>query len=135
MKHWLSISLTIAIIGLGGCATSGIEAIGKPKGSLDTAKHLVIHNEVLADKIIIQEMHTRTIGGVLEASVVLANLTSTDKNIQYRFSWFDADNFEVEANSTAWTPVLLSGKSTINMQTRAPNQKATTYKLNVKELK
>ena len=134
MKHWLNMGLVIAIIGLGGCATSGIEAIGKPTSS-DNAKHLVVHNEVLADKIIIQEMHTRTTGGVLEASLVLANLTSTDKHIQYRFSWFDADNFEVEANSTGWTPVILGGKSTISMQARAPNQRATTYKLNVKELK
>ncbi|MBL4608688.1 MAG: YcfL family protein [Pseudomonadales bacterium] len=136
MKTYLLIGLLISAIGLSGCATSGMEAEGKPTDDPKYAKHLVIHNEALAAKIIIQEMHTRTArSGVLEVSVVLANLTSTDKNIQYRFSWYDADNFEVEQGSRAWTPVILHGKSKTSMQALAPNPTVTTYKVNVKELK
>jgi len=136
MKTYLLIGLLISATGLSGCATSGMEAEGKPTDDPKYAKHLVIHNEALAAKIIIQEMHTRTArSGVLEVSVVLANLTSTDKNIQYRFSWYDADNFEVEQGSRAWTPVILHGKSKTSMQALAPNPTVTTYKVNVKELK
>lgn len=135
MKIYWSIGILMTIVGLSGCATSGIEAIGKPSANPEYAKHLVIHNETLADKIIIQEMQTRKSGDLLEVSLVLANLTSTDKNIQYRFSWFDSDNFEVEQGSRTWTPVTLHGKSTINMQALAPNATVSTYKVNVRELK
>jgi uncharacterized protein YcfL len=135
MKTWLGMGILIALAGIGGCATSGIEATGKPLGDPEYAKHLVIHNETLADKIIIQEMHTRETGGVLEVSLVLANLTSTDKNIQYRFTWYDASNFEVEQESRSWTPAVLNGHATLNMQALAPNPTVTTYKVNVRELK
>lgn len=136
MKTLLLTGLAITSIGLAGCTTSGIVAKGNPSGDPEYAKHLVIHNEALADKIIIQAMHTRTSkNGSLEVSLVLANLSSTDKSVQYRFSWYDADNFEVEQGGQAWTPALLHGKSSINMQALSPNSSATTYKLDVKELK
>jgi len=115
------------------CATSGIEGIGKPMGDPKFAKHLVIHNEPLADKIIIADMHTRVTGGLLQVSVELQNLTSTDKSIQYQFSWYSSDNFEVEKDSEPWTPATLFGKSTIQMQALAPNSSVTTYKINVRE--
>lgn len=118
-----------------GCATSGIEASGSAQVTTDYAKHLVLHNESLANKVIIQQMNLRRSAGVLEVSAVLANLTSTDKKIQYRFSWFDADNFEVEKDSRSWTPTILSGKSTTSLQAVAPNPTVTSYKINVKELK
>ena len=135
MKIHMRIVILMAIVGLSGCTTSGIEAIGKPSADSTYAKHLVIHNETLADKIIIQEMQTRNRSDLLEVSLVLANLTSTDKQIQYRFTWYDADNFEVEPDSRTWTPATLHGKSTINMQALAPNTSVSTYKVNVRELK
>ena len=135
MKSWInSYYLLLLTLTLSGCATSGLEATGKPLGDPAYAKFLVIHNEPLADKIIIQEMHSRITGGLLEVSIVLANLTATDKNIQYRFSWYDANNFEVEQGTEAWTPVTLHGKATVNMQAMAPNASVTTYKINVREL-
>jgi len=133
MKLYRYGGLLMIFLSITGCATSGIEAIGKPTGDPKFAKHLVIHNEPLADDIIISDMHTRTVGGLLQVSVVLENLTSTDQNIQYQFSWFSSDNFEVEQGSESWTPATLHGKSTIQMQALAPNQSVTTYKVNVRE--
>jgi len=117
-----------------GCATSGIEATGKTEGDPEYAKHLVIHNEPLAKAITITDMKSRFKGGLLEVNVELSNLSSSDKSIQYRFSWYDDDNFEVEQGSRSWIPVVLHGKSSINMQAVAPNPSVTTYKVNVREL-
>jgi len=144
MSKKLILGLLSVVLFTEGCATSGIEVTGSPSIQPQFAKHLVLHNESLANKVIIQQMNARTtactyVGAkqscVLEVSAVLANLTGSNKKIQYRFSWFDADNFEVEKDSRAWTPVILSGKSTINMQAVAPNPTVTSYKINVKELK
>ena len=119
---------------LAGCATSGLEATGKTEGDPKYAKHLVIYNEPLAENITITDMKTRSRGGLLEVSVTLTNLSSSDKSIQYRFSWYDRDDFEVEQGSRTWTPVVLHGKSSINMRAVAPNPSVTTYKVNVREL-
>jgi len=127
-------ALLSGVLLLAGCATSGIEATGKTEGDPEYAKHLVIHNEPLAKAITITDMKSRFKGGLLEVNVELSNLSSSDKSIQYRFSWYDDDNFEVEQGSRSWIPVVLHGKSSINMQAVAPNPSVTTYKVNVREL-
>jgi len=127
-------ALLSGVLLLAGCATSGIEATGKTEGDPEYAKHLVIHNEPLAKSITITDMKSRFKGGLLEVNVELSNLSSSDKSIQYRFSWYDGDNFEVEQGSRSWIPVVLHGKSSLNMQAVAPNPSVTTYKVNVREL-
>jgi len=127
-------ALLSGVLLLAGCATSGIEATGKTEGDPEYAKHLVIHNEPLAKAITITDMKSRFKGGLLEVNVELSNLSSSDKSIQYRFSWYDAGNFEVEQGSRSWIPVVLHGKSSFNMQAVAPNPSVTTYKVNVREL-
>lgn len=134
MNIWRCSVVMGLILLLGGCATSGLEATGKPDANPEFAKHLVIHNESLANAVMITDMLSRRSGDLLEVSVVLTNLTSTDKNIQYRFSWFDADNFEVEQGSRSWNPVVLHGHASVTMKAVAPNTKVTTYKVNVREL-
>jgi len=133
MNRGYAAGLLAVVLTAAGCATSGIEATGKPMGDPKYAKHLVIHNESLADKIIITDMHSRVTGGLLEAEVVLTNQTSTDKAMQYQFSWFDKDNFEVEQGSRGWAPVTLFGNANVSLKAVAPNASVTTYKVNVRE--
>lgn len=134
MNKWWSCSFIAMVLVVSGCATSGIEATGKPMGDPEFAKHLVIHNESLAGNITITDMNSRVTGGLLEVNVVLTNLTSTDKNIQYQFSWYDADNFEVEQGSRSWTPVTINGHANVTMKAVAPNPSVISYKVNVREL-
>lgn len=115
-----------------GCTTSGLETIGKPEADHDK-KHLVIHNETLANAVTIKSMRTRKVGNQLEVDVTLTNLTSRDKQVKYRFSWFDADEFQVEPDNNAWTPVTLHGAASVQLKALAPNATATSYKLNVRE--
>lgn len=133
MKIWHSSLVVGVLLLVGGCTTAGLEATGKPDANPEFAKHLVINNESLANAVMITDMLSRRSGDLLEVNVVLTNLTSSDKNIQYRFSWFDADNFEVEQESRGWTPVVLNGHASVTMKAVAPNTKVTTYKVNVRE--
>lgn len=134
MYQFNSVVFLILAVLTAGCTTSGMVASGTPGGDAEFAKHLVIDNEALANDVIIQDMNMRMTGGLLEVSVVLANLTATDKNVQYRFSWYDDSNFEVESGSDTWTPLLLHGFEKKSMQALAPSPKVTTYKVNVREL-
>ncbi len=116
---------------LNGCSTSGIEAIGKPDDA-DVKKHLLIHNDALAKNITISDMRSREVGGLLEVNLKLTNLTSSDKAVAYRFSWFDGDEFEVEIGTDAWTPVSLHGAQSMSVHGVAPNGSVKSYRLNVK---
>ena len=136
-KWWhggLLVALLVSTVASTGCATSGIEATGKPMGDPKFAKHLVIHNESLAGDIIITDMNSRMTGDLLEVDVVLTNLTSSDKSVQYRFTWYDSDNFEVEQGSRSWTPVTLHGHAETSMKAVAPNPSVKSYKINVREM-
>ena len=134
MNKWWYGCLLVALLAITGCATSGIEAKGNPMGDPKYAKQLVIHNESLAGNITITDINSRVTGGLLETNVVLTNLTSTDKNIQYQFSWYDADNFEVEQGSRSWTPVTLHGHAETSMKAVAPNPSVKSFKINVREM-
>lgn len=116
---------------LSACSTSGIEAIGTPADA-EVQKHLLIHNDALAKKMTISDMRTRKTGGLLEVKLTLSNLTPRDKAVSYRFSWFDDDEFEVEAGVDGWTPVSLHGAQSISIQGVAPNGSVKSYRLNVK---
>ncbi len=116
---------------LSSCSTSGIEAIGQPDAA-DVKKHLLIHNDALAKKITISDMRNREVGGLLEVRLTLTNLTRSDKQVSYRFSWFDGDEFEVEAGTDGWTPVSLHGAQSISVNGVAPNSSVKSYRLNVK---
>lgn len=146
-KYWRTVILSI-LMTINGCvstashwetsesgASSGLEATGKPTADPKLAKHLVIHNESLAGDIIITNMRSRTTGDLLEVNVELANLTNGDMRVQYRFSWYDDKDFEVEQGTRTWVPLLLHGNATANLQAVAPNPTVTTYKVNVRELK
>ena len=117
---------------LSGCSTSGIEAIGQPDDA-EIKKHLLIHSDALAKKITISDMRSREVGGLLEVNLKLTNLTSSDKAVAYRFSWFDGDEFEVEPATDAWTPVNLHGAQNMTVRGVAPNGSVKSYRLNVKE--
>jgi uncharacterized protein YcfL len=135
IRHTVQLgALLMAVVFLAACATSGLEATGKPGAKDKYAKHLVIHNEALARDIMITDMKSRTRGDLLQVSVTLENLSSSDKHIQYRFSWYDADNFEVAQEGRPWTPVVLHGNASVEMQAVAPNASVKTYKVNVREL-
>lgn len=135
MKNLMQVALLASLVVLTACSsTSGMVATHDSNADPEFAKHLVIHNSALEGDIIISDMKMRRTGGLLEVQVVLSNLTGSDQHVQYKFSWYDADNFEVEKDSRAWTPVLIHGNGKVTMNAVAPNASVTTYKLNVREL-
>lgn len=135
LRGFLLISGVFALAVLSACSsTSGMVATHRSTGDPKFAKHLVIHNAALEGDVIITNMRMRRTGDLLEVQVELTNETSSDQNIQYRFAWFDEDNFEVEKDSRGWRPVVIHGNDKVTMNAVAPNPRASTYKLIVREL-
>jgi len=115
-------------------STSGMVATHRSTGDPQFAKHLEINNSALEGDVIITNMRMRRTGDLLDVQVELTNLTGSDQNIQYKFAWYDDDNFEIDKDGRAWTPVLIHGNDKVTMSAVAPNPRASTYKLIVREL-
>jgi len=134
-RSLLLLSGIVSIAAMSACSsTSGMVATHRSTGDPQFAKHLEINNSALEGDVIITNMRMRRTGDLLDVQVELTNLTGSDQNIQYKFAWYDEDNFEVEKDSGAWTPVLIHGNDKVTMNAVAPNSRASTYKLIVREL-
>jgi len=133
MKYGITV-LMLALVTLAGCATSGIEAVGNPSDP-EARKRLIIHNEPLARKITVSKMRTRTSGDLLAVEATLTNLSSRDIRVQYRLSWYDAAGFEVEQGKHGWTPVILHGRTSVNIQGVAPDPSVESYRIHVREMR
>jgi len=135
MRSLLLLTGAVSIVTSIGCSsTSGMVATHRSAGDPKFAKHLEINNSALEGDVIITNMRMRRTGDLLDVQVELTNLTGSDQNIQYKFAWYDDDNFEVDKDSRAWTPVLIHGNDKVTMSAVAPNPRASTYKLIVREL-
>ena len=128
----LKTSALLLILTLSGCATSGLEVVGQPNAENDK-KALIIHNQSLANIITIDSMKSRERGGLLQVNVTLKNLANSTNRMQYKFSWFDAEGFEVEPEASAWTPITLHGAASVTLDDSAPNSSVKSYKINVRE--
>jgi len=135
VRSFLLITGAMLLAAMSACSsTSGMVATHRSTGDPKFAKHLEINNSALEGDVIITNMRMRRTGDLLDVQVELTNLTSSDQNIQYKFAWYDDDNFEVDKDGRAWTPILIHGNDKVTMGAVAPNPRASTYKLIVREL-
>lgn len=122
----------LAVAGLTGCrATSGIEASGKvDEAGLE--KKIVINNRGLSKEIEITDIKSTFVGNIMKVQVSLHSKDRDTVPVQYRFDWFDAQGFDLNANQ-AWKPFLLYGKEVKVIQGVAPDQRAKEFKLKLRD--
>jgi len=138
MKIALQVVLLILLIaGLAGCSsTAGIEgsttAVRDESGNTAYSNLMVVNNPKLAGKIQIADIQTEMVGGLMKTQVNLISKYSKNVNIKYKFSWFDADGMEIDANADAWTPLMLYGNESKTVQGVAPNPTARKFKIKIR---
>ena len=52
---------------------------------------------------------------------------------QSKFAWFDETGAEIDPDTDPWRPLVLSGKETRTIQGVAPDARAVSFKLRVRE--
>jgi len=134
----VTILLAVGILGmhLAGCATtSGIEASGKvvqTESGHELDKSIVINNRSLSNDLEITNIRSVFVGNLLKAQVSIRSTSRDTFPIQYKFEWFDAQGFEINANQ-AWKPFLVFGKETKTIQGVAPDQRAKEFKIKIRD--
>ena len=95
MKVFYSLGLSLALL-LTGCASQsgGISA--------NSYGDVRVDNSTVAREVSVTDINSRPAGDLLKATALLTNLSAKDLNVQYKFTWYDADDMTIEDESTSW---------------------------------
>lgn len=123
--------LALIVVGFLTTACSDIKTVKTGDGS--AVKYQVIATGDTEDRLRILNVAAAKAGDLSRASVEVMNDSNFAWKFEYRFKWYDANGMEINAESTAWTPVAIMGKETKSLQALAPNPTAATFKLFLQE--
>ena len=123
--------LALIVVGALTTACSDMKTVKAGDGS--QVKYQVIATGDTEDRLKILNVVAAKAGDLAKASVELQNDSSFSWKFEYRFKWYDAAGMEINADSTAWTPVSIMARETKSLQALAPNPTAATFKLFLQE--
>jgi uncharacterized protein YcfL len=119
--------LFFLIVSCAGTAPNILTVQAGPSGI--SSKQVEVNDTLLARWLSVGDVQVQplSVGGSLEAQVLVTNLNDTDVNFEYRFLWYDARGMELSTN-TAWIPSTLTGKDTKGYKSVSPRSDATSFK-------
>ena len=128
------ILILMFMIGITGCSVDQAQnhTVSKSK------PNRVIVNTIPASKMIrVASFSTRYINDILEAYVEVQNLSmkNYEQTFEYRFRWFDKDNYEVGKNLSIWKPLFLSAHDGMKITSLAPTPEAESFKFYIREIR
>ena len=77
----------------------------------------------------------KEVDGFKKIQVTVMNKLDKDLNLQYRFSWYDAQGMEIESDSTSWQPLHLFGRVTRPINSVARSRQAVSFELYIRNFK
>jgi uncharacterized protein YcfL len=126
--------LVIAMLGialLAGCSTVNTVEPANPEARptrVDDKR--IITDSDLNDIAYVQNVYVTTVSGNLKrVQVTIRNLTSTVKNVNYKFTWFDGQGIVVDSPMSLYQSVSIEGGASLPLTSTAPNPKAVDFKL------
>ena len=136
-QAWTIVAVLVTALA-GGCATKkGFEvpglAYGCPIGdarvsSMDDLVKLKVMMEGKRTTIQPTEMRCTKSGDLLKVDANLNNDSSSVKRISYKFRWIDGEGMRAWEEE-AWKPVLMYDNSNLMINTVAPTNKASDFRL------
>ncbi|MGI2261269.1 YcfL family protein [Shewanella sp. GXUN23E] len=127
MKRKLLCVLAMAFW-LGACAhnTAGVTINAQGQVSTD--------GSALTRDISLSDARSMMTGGFLRASALITNQTTSDLDVQYKFTWYDVQGLVVEDSASPWIPLQLYGKARQQVQGVAPNATVAGFTLTVRPI-
>lgn len=120
-----------------GCAspnTSGISAGVTTDASGVLQPVLEVSNTTLSKNLKVVAQQTAIApSGFLKAAVSIYSGFNKSRTIQYKFYWMDSQGMDIQPDGDAWTPLVLHGKETRQIQGTAPSAEASGYVLRIRE--
>ncbi|GAA4878907.1 YcfL family protein [Ferrimonas pelagia] len=123
----MRIFVLVSLLLLSGCSsiTAGVAA-------RSDQPNLRIDSSSVAREVSIEQVQKRRVGDFLQGSAVLISRVSTDRYLQYKFTFFDSDGMVVEADSTSWRPLNLHGGERRPVTATSNSPYATDFEIYVR---
>lgn len=123
-----AVLMTVALLTLGACVTNtaGIYANSQGVNRVD--------NVSIGRKVSLESIKAYPDGGQLSGYATLRSHTSYNLNLQYRVTWYDANNNSIDAENMSWVPVTLHGFQQVQVKSTAPNGRASWFDIQVREI-
>ena len=132
MKWMRLILLIVPLFAVAACSSSNMASQERTDdGELKT--YLKSNNALLYSRISIAELNQRQVGDMMQVQATLENNWKFQLDFQYKFKWFDDNNFEIQPESQPWRQLVLPGRNQANVQGVAPNPTATKFEIWVRE--
>ncbi len=128
IKKLATLSAIILTLSLSACApkTGGVKLSSDGNSQIDNSR--------VASSVSVVNNQMRQVGTLLQGSATLISDSSKDQALQYRFTWYDLQGFVVDGDSMAWTPIIIHGKQSKQVQSVAPNSTAHRFEVYVRKV-
>ena len=131
--RWVA-PLFLVIIGLTGCASHSVNestysVTQAADGTYQVSENFFVNNLKLARGIRVSDQSSKFAGDLLMVQVTLVSLYDDTQDYKYKFSWCDADGFEIDSGSSSWLPLTMYGSQTKQIKGVAPNPSVKQFKL------
>ena len=88
----------------------------------------------LSKHIDVKDMRSKSLAGVLQGQVLVQGRSNKTRSFQYRFSWLDAQGFELEGDKQNWQPITIKSSETRTLSGVAPNTQVRSFRFEIRDL-
>lgn len=133
-KRGVQVARALALAGLAivltACSTAGIAGGG---ASYETSPYLIVDDQTLARRIdLVSTGHQIQENGLMRAHATFRSNRMRTQYVQYRFSWYDENGVEIDAQGQPYRKMILQGRDAVSVQSVAPNDRAAEYKVRLR---
>ncbi len=119
---------------IAGCASTSVnestyEVTQDADGNYQISENFYVNNPKLARGVRVTDQSSKFAGDLLMVQATLTSLYNDTQEYKYKFAWYDADGFEIDAGSNHWSPLIMYGSQTKTIKGVAPNPSARAFKL------
>ena len=115
-----------------GCTSVNTAKISQ-NNTDDYSQLLRSDNKILLTRIAIKDVKAANAGDLMRTNVVLHNRWHFTLDFSYQVRWYDENDFEIDPGSRPWSPIVISGKDDLTVQSTAPRASATQFKIYIKD--
>ncbi|HTB63583.1 MAG TPA: YcfL family protein [Opitutales bacterium] len=127
--HLRRAAAALLLLALAGCASVNTVEPANPQGVANKIpdKRIITDNSLNDIAYVVEVDGARTADGLPRVQVMLQNNKAAVKNVNYRFTWFDAQR--IQLYQEPYHPVSIEGGASQAIQSTATNAQAVDWKL------
>ncbi len=119
--------MTLQLTGCASAPTSGTVVRSHPSDNIRENSPLVAKYLMVLDI-----KYDREINDLKRIQIQVGNISKHALEFEYRFRWFDANQYEVKSIASHWRTAYIASRDTYNIQAVAPHARVTDFELMIR---